>query len=99
MLLPSGSGIGVGIVVVAIILVVFAPEPANGADDIAKRVEKLVGEPVRVISHDGLGFPKRIKGLRADSQYEADFDRVLESALRTGAWTVSDGEVNTTSVK
>jgi hypothetical protein len=90
MLFSSGRGIVVVVVIIA--FVVSLSEPADAAEDLSKRVEKLVGEPVRVVTHDGLGFPKRIKGLRADSQYEADFDKVVEDALRTGAWTIS-GEV------
>jgi hypothetical protein len=93
MLFASGSSRLSVVVVVIVAFVVCLSEPAHAAEDISKRVEKLVGEPVRVATTDGLGFPKKIVGLRATSQYEADFDQVVEQALRTGAWTLTDGEV------
>ena len=81
------------VVVVAVVAIALGPRPASAAEDVAKAVEKQVGEQVRVITHDALGFPKKIRGTRADTRYEADFDDVFEDMARTGKWPLNTDKV------
>ena len=81
------------LVVVAVVAIALGPRPASAAEDVAKAVEKQVGEQVRVITHDALGFPKKIRGTRADTRYEADFDDVFEDMARTGKWPLNTDKV------
>ena len=81
------------VVVVAVVAIALGPRPASAAEDVAKAVEKQVGEQVRVVTHDALGFPKKIRGTRADTRYEADFDDVFEDMARTGKWPLNTDKV------
>lgn len=80
-------------VVVVVVVATLGTRPAEAAEDMAKAVEKQVGEPVRVITHDGLGWPKKIRGTRADSRFEADFDNIFEEMRRTGTWPLNSAQV------
>ena len=81
------------VVVIAVVAIALGPRPASAAEDVAKAVEKQVGEQVRVVTHDALGFPKKIRGTRADTRYEADFDDVFEDMARTGKWPLNTDKV------
>ena len=75
------------VVVVAIIIATTIGLSGNAAgrtiEDISVKIERLAGEPVRVVSVDALGFPERIGGLRAGSQYSARFDDLVDLLLDT----------------
>ena len=82
------------LLVVVVIAVALGTRPAEAAEDMAKAVERQVGEPVRVTTHDGLGFPKKVRGVRADSRFEADFDNIFEEMRRTGKWPLTSEQVH-----
>ena len=81
------------LLVVVVVAIILGPRPAEAAEDMAKAVERQVGEPVRVITTDGLGFPKKVRGVRADSRFEADFDNIFEEMRRTGKWPLTSEQV------
>lgn len=73
------------VVVVVIVLVTGPSEMVAGRtiEDVSTKLERLAGEPVRVVSTDALGFPERIGGLRAGSQFSARFDDLVDQLLET----------------